>query len=151
VGVTSLAASLAWSPNGQQIAVGYDDGTVHIWEAANRWIRSITVFRGQAGQINAVTAIAWSHDGTRLATVSPDRFLRIWDANTGSKLSVFSISKDVGTRAIAWNPDDTRIAVGGKNTTVIIVQAPLPPMPTSSSGATATRQPTGSTDQNHTP
>jgi hypothetical protein len=127
----------AWSPNGQFIASGGDDGTVQIWNPTMG--KQVFTYNGYAGtgQYVEVVTLAWSPDGRRIvssATVSgpgpnlPD--VRVWDASTGKTLASYNghlphtagNSNVVGQ--VAWSPDGTLIAsAGGYDKTVQVWDA----------------------------
>lgn len=54
--------ALAWSPNGQFLATGGDDGMLAIWNPAQGQTPLLTL-----AQQNPVRSIAWSPDGTQVA------------------------------------------------------------------------------------
>lgn len=57
--------------------------------------------------------VAWSHNGRRIAAVTQEycgdecAVVTTWDAQTGEHLVFYA---DLPLYAIAWSPDDTRIA-----------------------------------------
>src|SRR5690606_29600717 len=67
-------ASIAWSPNGDRVAVGYQDGKIHIFDAATNTL--IYTFSQHSDVVNS---LAWSPDGKRLISGSDDFSARIWD------------------------------------------------------------------------
>jgi RNA polymerase sigma factor (sigma-70 family) len=69
---------LAWSPDGRFLAMGQDDGSVRLWEAATG--KEYGRFRGHQA---AVYAVAFSPDGKRLLSVSNDRTALVWDVAQG--------------------------------------------------------------------
>ncbi|CAG8537832.1 10629_t:CDS:10 [Paraglomus brasilianum] len=70
----SAVTSILRSPNNQDYAVGYSDGSIRIWNSTN-FTTSLN-FNGHRG---AVTALAFDATGTRLASGSKDNDLIIWD------------------------------------------------------------------------
>jgi len=67
--------AVAWSPDGERLAVGDSRGNVQLVET--RTYRPILELPRHA---DSVASLAWSPDGTRLATASGDRTLRIFDS-----------------------------------------------------------------------
>ncbi len=67
--------TVAWSPDGRQLASGGDDGAVRVWGAL-----AGSEARLLEGHTRAVRSVAWSPDGARLASGSEDGTIRIWDA-----------------------------------------------------------------------
>ncbi|ORZ01570.1 WD40-repeat-containing domain protein [Syncephalastrum racemosum] len=71
---------LAWSPNGEDFAAGYADGTIRLWNA--KVAASTVTLSGHRG---AVSALAYNNKGTLLASGANDTDLIVWDvvAETG--------------------------------------------------------------------
>jgi WD40 repeat protein len=65
--------SVAYSPDGQRIASGADDGTVKIWNAETGALISAL-----SGHIDSVVSVAFSPDGRRLVSGSFDTTVKIW-------------------------------------------------------------------------
>ncbi|HEY9818436.1 MAG TPA: hypothetical protein V6D20_21890, partial [Candidatus Obscuribacterales bacterium] len=64
-----------FSPDGQTIATGSFDGTVHLWDRAGN---PLAVLEGHQSWISRVE---FSPDSTTIATSSRDRTTRIWTLN----------------------------------------------------------------------
>ena len=65
--------SLAFSPDGQHIASGGDDGTLRLWDASNG--KSLHVFHDHK---QSVCSVAFSPDGQQIASGGFDGTLRLW-------------------------------------------------------------------------
>lgn len=91
--------TVAWSPDGDLLAVGEHDGTVSLWDSTSGSGELVL-----DGHTAPVRAIAWTRDGSRLATTSEDRTVRVWDPSTGRQLQEFAI---VGDHALdlEFSPD----------------------------------------------
>jgi WD40 repeat protein len=77
-GHPSKALAAAFSPGGDLIVTGGDDGTARLWEAATG--RSLKELRGHTSK---VVSVAFSPDGKLVLTSSWDGTSRIWELSTG--------------------------------------------------------------------
>src|SRR5713101_8307625 len=77
----SSVFSVAWSPDGKRLALGYADGSVQIRNATTGGI----LYTVQ-DHMSHVWALAWSPDGKRLASASWDHTVQVLDAATGTHL-----------------------------------------------------------------
>lgn len=105
------ATAVAFSPNGQFLAVGGADGSTRILDPATG--SAISLLRGH---LNAVTALTFSPDNRLLVTASADGTLRLWNTQSDEQIAVLEIDA-AGVLDVAFSPDGTLIAVslnGGK-------------------------------------
>jgi WD40 repeat protein len=107
-----LAYTVAFSPDGKRLAVGFRGGSANVWDAAS----------GQklfdlAGHTGAVRSLAYSPDGTRIATASTDGTARLWDAATGAEQFALTGHTSLVT-SLAFSPDGARLATGSRDGTV---------------------------------
>lgn len=72
------ALSVAFSPDGQLLAVGTSGGNARVWQVQDA--REILTCQGHT---DWVTSVAFSPDGHILATGSEDQTLRLWDLENG--------------------------------------------------------------------
>ena len=77
-GHTEDIQSLAFSPDGNIIAMGCYDGTIHLWDAKTGVHK-----RTLTGHTRDIWSVAFSRDGNIIATGSSDGTIRLWDASTG--------------------------------------------------------------------
>jgi WD40 repeat protein len=117
--VTTIHCAV-WSPDGSQVATGYLDDQVILWDACNgKILFSWTDLKGEAMRL------AWSPDGTRLAAaVSSPGFSTalVWNVSDHKLLCVLSGHTDqiIG---LAWSKDGRRLATASKDRTARIWDA----------------------------
>ena len=104
----TVAASVAFSPDGQRVATAGD--IARVWDG-----RRGTLLRELRGHGAFVRTVAFSPDGRRLVTASPDRTARIWDAVSSTPLAKLDHQESVamalfsrdGTRVLTTSWDRT--------------------------------------------
>jgi WD40 repeat protein len=111
-GHTGRVNSVAWSPNGKEIASCGQDGLVKFWDAGSGKETASLVAHG-----GGVTALAFSLQGELLATAGADGTVKLWDV--ASRKIVGTFFGHLGTvRAVAISPDATSLVSGGDDGTV---------------------------------
>ncbi|KAF9061080.1 WD40-repeat-containing domain protein [Rhodocollybia butyracea] len=70
------AYSVAFTPNGKQIVVGYSDTLLRIWDVQTGALVSAPI----DGHSGAVLSVSVSPDGMRIASGSNDKTIHVWDA-----------------------------------------------------------------------
>ncbi|GKT61435.1 nwd1 protein [Colletotrichum tofieldiae] len=70
--------SVAFSPDGRQLASASGDKTVKLWDAATGQCQQTL-----EGHSDSVWSVAFSPDGRQLASASVDKTVKVWDAATG--------------------------------------------------------------------
>ena len=98
--------ALAWSPDGEYIASGGRDQTVHIWHAHTGELHT---FRQMT---NYVLALAWSPDGQYLAVGDTQGVVSVWHMSSNSDVNVYRGHVRF-VRSLAWSPDGRYIVSGG--------------------------------------
>ena len=81
--------SVAFSPDGTQLASASDDRTVKIWNVGTG--HCLQTLEGHSHWAHSV---AFSPDGTQLASASDDRTVKIWNAATGHCLQTLEGHSD---------------------------------------------------------
>jgi WD40 repeat protein len=104
--------SVAWSPDGTQLATASEDGTIRIADAKTS--TETLVLRGHKGVIHS---IAWRPDGKKMASGGEDGTTRVWSLPSGVQEKL--LPKSAGeVRSVAWNRNGSRLAYGSNNLVV---------------------------------
>jgi WD40 repeat protein len=97
------AWSLAFSPDGKLLAIGYHDGLIQIFDIEHRSnLAVLTKFRGN------VVAMTFSDDGHKLAAAMWEWKACIWDFD---KEEVIEIQKAEGGNSLAFSPSGEKLAI----------------------------------------
>lgn len=116
----STINSVAWSPNGAQIATGSTDGNVQIWNA-----ETLQLVRTIGADNLSIRSVAWSPDSTRVVSGSGDGHTVIWNAADGQEIRTlgeeteYHISEEpeAGILVVAWRPNGEDIETSAENGT----------------------------------
>jgi tetratricopeptide (TPR) repeat protein len=100
---------VAYSPDGQWIAVGYDKGTIRVLNAANG--QETRVLQGPRG----INSVAYSPDGRFIAAGFARVFnepaeLWVWEAISGEKVRSITGPKNEAYRGVVFSPNSRQIA-----------------------------------------
>mgnify|MGYP001011266646 CR=1 FL=1 len=102
--------TVAWSPNGDQLAFGGYDQAIHIHDG----IRGEEIEK-LMGHQDWVQSLAWSPDGKYLASSAYDRTILIWDLATAKIVQTLPV-----VTALEWSPCGRYLAGGSHSGTVRI-------------------------------
>jgi len=106
-GVTGPATALAISPTGNEILLGFADGSVIMWRPETEE----EVFRLE-GHSGAVNAIAISEDGERAITGGNDAQVILWDLQTGREIHRLA-GHSGAVKTVDFSPDGSQVLSGG--------------------------------------
>lgn len=109
---------VAWSPNGQYIAAGMDQGNIQIWDTSS----SLPSFSQQAHNKKFVNCVAWSPDGNSLVSGGGDGTAIVWDVAAQMPMVNYN-SYTAFINAVAWSPNGKWIVSGGSGGTAQVWNA----------------------------
>ncbi len=105
LGHTGLVTSVAFTPDGKQIASASLDGTVRIWNAEDG-----APIRTLPSQTGPVRAVQFSPDGAQLVSTGDDGSLRLWNAVNGQLLETLATQTDNWlVNSITFTPDGQNV------------------------------------------
>ncbi len=96
IGHDEVVTSVAWKPDGTEIATSSLDKTVRIWDAT-----TLKQKRLIKDHVDAVYSVAYSHDGRFFASGSGDRTAKVYDAKDYSRMTTLSVHQD-GISTVAF-------------------------------------------------
>ncbi|KAF9538476.1 WD40 repeat-like protein [Agrocybe pediades] len=100
--------STAISPDRTMFAVGYDGGTIYIWDT-----HAGTTMHGPfTGHNGRISALVFSHDGKEFVSGSYDKTIRIWDIDTGDVVAGPFEGHTGSILSLALSSDGTKIVSG---------------------------------------
>ncbi len=111
---TGQIDTVDFSPAGDQVLSGAQDGTSRIWDALTR--QQIRSFPSATGQTNPAV---WSPDASRVFAGSGLNLPCLWDALTGEELRTFP-GHSGAVKTVAMSSDGTKAITGSSDKTAIV-------------------------------
>ena len=111
-GHTEQLTSLAYRPDGSQLATGSEDHQVRLWDAATGRARATLDHE------DSVFALSYSPDGSRLATASKDGAVRLWNPDEGSLMVSLRGPTDAPVGSLAFSSDGMYLVSGSQDGTI---------------------------------
>ncbi len=114
---TASATSVAYRPDGKQIATSSDDQTIRLWDPATGRQTAILKAEVAPPNLDRNPLVAYSSDGSRIASYSiyaaddGGVTCRLWNAATGKEIAVLA-KWQANMHPLAFSPDGRRVAVG---------------------------------------
>jgi WD40 repeat protein len=113
VGSEAAGYTIAYSPDGSQLAAVGINNTAKIWDAdSGKELHTL------GGHTNCVYSVSFSPDGQRLATASKDGTVKIWDVKTGQVLATLTTHTAEAYIAV-FSPDGGYLVTGSTDQTAI--------------------------------
>jgi WD40 repeat protein len=113
-GHVGCATAVAFSPDGEMVATGGEDGTVRLWRS-----RLGSVIRTIRAHTREVAAVQFSHDGAFVFS-GGDRAIRVWRVSDGRPEGKLGRLRTHGraVTSLSLSPDGFRLASGGGDNAV---------------------------------
>ncbi|GAM52812.1 hypothetical protein EBME_1275 [bacterium endosymbiont of Mortierella elongata FMR23-6] len=108
----SEAISCAYSPDGNNCAVGLYNGTISIYLTSN-WEKIYTL----EGHIDSVRSVMYSPNGSQIASGSDDKTVRLWNAQSGVVAYTLE-GHTLGVTSVVYSLSGSQIASGSADKTV---------------------------------
>ncbi|MFN0118433.1 MAG: WD40 repeat domain-containing protein, partial [Elusimicrobiota bacterium] len=122
-----IVYSLAFSPDGKNIASGATDNTIKLWDVnadADKKGVVNTPLKSFEGHKSTVYSLAFSPDGKNIASGSWDTTIKLWDVNADAdekgvvEKPLKSFKEQGIVYSLAFSPDGKNIASGNWDTTI---------------------------------
>lgn len=107
-GHSETVTSVVFSPNGQLLASGSDDGTVRLWETMTGTLLYIL-----RGHLTKVTSTAFSPNSQLLVSGSIDRQVQLWETTTGALQQTIKAHSS-GVESVAISSNGLLLATGSQ-------------------------------------
>ncbi len=125
----NIIHSIAFSPDGNRLAVGSSTGKIFLWEISRLEEiddQYLTLGEGEDnGHTDIVQSLVFNHDGTKLASASDDGSVKLWDSTTGDEIGSHkrhnlptSPNDHNHVYSVAFSPDGKFLASGAADRTI---------------------------------
>ncbi len=110
--------SVAFSPDGKQLATSSYDGRVMVWDAeSGEVLRELKDHRGSVQFVN------YSPDGHLLATASRDRRIKLWNTDSWTVVGE-CLGHDAGVNKVKFSPGGDYLVSAGDDGKIIVWETP---------------------------
>jgi len=113
---------LAWSPDGQLLAAGFESGAMHVWDIKSGQKTQTLTGSKQRRHLGRRYGLAWSRNGKFIA-YGGDSWCEIWSPE-GKLLRELTIGgeENVTVHGLDWHPKDQRLAVAAYDGAVYVFE-----------------------------
>ncbi|BCM88445.1 hypothetical protein IAD21_00276 [Abditibacteriota bacterium] len=106
IGHSSMVETVAYSPDGRELASGSSDNTIKLWD-----VQTGLLLRTLTGHTGIINSVAFSSDGRKLASGSMDNTIKLWNVQTGILLRTLT-GHISSVDSVAFSRDARTIASG---------------------------------------
>lgn len=122
IGLPSPARSIAWSPDGDNLGIGYENGVVQVWDIDSNTL----IWEDTSAEDMVIRSLSWSHDGLTLATANGRGAVSIHDGLTGTLLQRTANFTAV---VLDYSPTSDQLASGRFSDSITVVNSGTVPVP----------------------
>lgn len=118
--------AVAWSPGGEHLVAGGQDGVVQVWDTrTGKQVRELPVPDWPNGKPVEISSVAWSPQGQWLAAGCHDAKVRLWDAKTGKHAKTIARpeARNGAPVHVVWHPDGRRLVTAWQGAGIVTIDA----------------------------
>ena len=132
--VKSVSRVSVFSPEGQIVATGHDDGSILLWDAATGQMK-----RALAGHSAPIRALKFTPDGKTLVSSGNDGVIRLWNPENVRAREVIPIGPANRSLTFDLDPSGKYLFAGGQSPVIFVLRLPPADGRASSEGTQAHR------------